>query len=428
MDEQEILTRLGLALAIGLLVGVERGWREREQAEGERTAGLRTFALIGLSGGIWGLLSIPLGPIPVAAAFVAFAAGMTLFKWREAESEGDFGATTLVAALLTFALGIYAVVGDMVAAAAAGVAMTALLAAKRWLHGWIETLTWQELRAALTLLVMSFVALPLLPDRGFGPYEALNPRSLWLMTIAICGVSFAGYVAVKAIGSRYGTLAAGAAGGLVSSTAATIDLARKAKADPARLRIELAGALVASSVMFLRILVVVGVFGPAELGLLVGPMLAAALVLFAIAAVLGLTWKTEPDGAEPASFRNPFELGFALRFVVLLAVILGASKWLVATFGGAGAVVGAAVAGLADVDAITLSLTQLATASSLSVTAIAIFAAAVANSVSKSVIATVAGGPAFGWRYAAATLLALGVAAAFLFAPLWFGGPLLPAA
>ncbi len=134
MSEQQILARLGLALAIGLLVGVERGWRERTQAEGERTAGLRTFALIGLSGGIWGLLTNLLGPIPLAAAFIAYAAGITLFKWREAEHEGDYGATTLVAALLTFALGVYAVVGDMTAAAAAGVAMAALLAAKRWLH------------------------------------------------------------------------------------------------------------------------------------------------------------------------------------------------------------------------------------------------------------------------------------------------------
>ena len=178
IGEQELLTRLGLALAIGLLVGVERGWRERDQAEGERTAGVRTFALIGLFGGVWGALYGVVGPLPFAAAFLAFAGGFTLFKWREAEREDDFGATTLVAALLTFALGALAVLGDMTAAVAAAVAMVALLAAKRWLHQWIETLTWEELRAALILLAMSFIALPVLPDRGYGPYDAINPHAL----------------------------------------------------------------------------------------------------------------------------------------------------------------------------------------------------------------------------------------------------------
>ena len=120
----------------------------------------------------------------------------------------------------------------MAAAAAAGVAATALLAAKEWLHSWLRVLTWPELRAALILLAMSFVALPVLPNRGYGPYDALNPYELWLMTIAIAGVSFIGYVAVKIAGTRYGPLIAGVAGGLVSSTATTLDLARKSKATP----------------------------------------------------------------------------------------------------------------------------------------------------------------------------------------------------
>ena len=232
----EILTRLGLALAIGLLIGVERGWRERTQAEGERTAGLRTFALIGLFGGLGGLLSKELGAPALGLVFFAFAAAATLFRWRETEHEGTFGMTTLVAAFLAFSLGVYAAVGGMAVAAAAGVATAGLLAAKEWLHAWLRVVTFAELRATLTLLAMSFIALPVLPDRGYGPYQALNPHSLWLMTIAIAGVSFIGYVAVKAGGARYGTLLAGMAGGLVSSTAATLDLARKARAAPGRWR------------------------------------------------------------------------------------------------------------------------------------------------------------------------------------------------
>ena len=416
MGEQELLMRLGLALAIGLLIGVERGWRERTQEEGERTAGLRTFALIGLFGGVWAVLYGVVGPLPLAVAFLAFDGGFTLFKWRESEREVDFGATTLVAAFLTFALGALAVVGDMTVAAAAGVATAALLAAKRWLHRWIETLTWEELRATLILLVMSFVALPLLPDRGFGPYDAINPHALWLMTIAIAGVSFIGYVAVRVIGARYGTLVAGVAGGLVSSTAATIDFARKAKAAPATARIELAGAFAASSIMFLRILVIVALFGPFHLVLLAGPLSAAALVLLGGSLAFGARWSGEGEGGAAArTFRNPFELLAVLRFATLLAVILVASKWLVALFGGRGAVGAAAIAGLADVDAITLSITQVQGASISAVeAAAAIFVAAVANSATKVGIAFTAGTVAFGLRYGAVTLAAVLAAAAVL--------------
>ena len=418
MSEQELLTRLGLALAIGLLIGVERGWRERDQAEGERTAGLRTFALVGLLGGVWAALHATVGPLPFAAAFLAFAGGFTLFKWRESEREGDFGATTLVAALLTFSLGALAVLGSMTVAAAAAVAVVTLLAAKRWLHGWIATLTWEELRATLILLVMSFVALPVLPDRGFGPYGALNPHALWLMTIAIAGVSFIGYVAVRVAGTRYGTLVAGVAGGLVSSTVATVDLARKAREQPGTSRIELAGALAASSIMFLRILVIVALFGASHLALLAAPLTVAALVLLGASLAFGARW-TEEGGEDTGGkpFRNPFELVAVLRFAAMLAVILVASKWLVALFGGRGAVGAAAFAGLADVDAITLSITQVRGAAiTAQEAAWAIFVAALANSVTKTGIALYIGTPGFGLRYGAVTLAAIVAAAALLFA------------
>ncbi len=266
MDENQIFIRIGLALAIGFLIGVERGWRERDEAEGERAAGLRTFALIGLFGGIWGLLARELGPAPFGLAFLAIAGALTLFRWRETQAEGIRGMTTLVAGFLTFSLGAYAVLGDMAVAAAAAVATTALLSAKEWLHSWLRVLTWQELRAALILLAMTFVALPVLPDRGFGPYGALNPYEIWLMTVVIAGVSFIGYVAVKVAGERYGSLIAGLAGGLVSSTATTLDLARRTRAEPSTWRLRLSGAFAASTVMFVRVGVVVALFGPILLG------------------------------------------------------------------------------------------------------------------------------------------------------------------
>ena len=410
MDQIELLTRIGTALAIGFLIGVERGWRERDEEEGERAAGLRTFTLIGLSGGIWALVSQHLGEAAFAAGFLAIAVAITLYRWRETEKEGSVGATTLIAALLTFGLGAYAAVGDTTVAAAAAVATAVLLSAKSWLHAWVKALSWPELRASLILLAMTFLALPVLPDRGFGPYQALNPHAVWLMAIAIAGVSFIGYVAIRVAGQKYGILIAGVAGGLVSSTIATIDMARRARGGNGDTSYQLAGALAASATMFVRVGIVVALFGPALLAALAGPIAAGAAVLLGVSLFLAKPWQpTEGDAAkEPTTFANPFELKSVLGFAALLAFMLVASKALAIAFGGKGAVALAAVSGLADVDAITLSLTGLAGSAVRPIEAEAgILVAIAANSLSKSGIAVVIGGRKFGFAYAAASAAAL---------------------
>ena len=209
MDLQDLATRLGLALALGFVIGLERGWKERDEGEGQRAAGIRTFSLIGLLGGLFGALSLGGDRILLSAGFIATSAAMAAFIWRETARDGVFGATTLVAALVTFALGALAVLGDMRIAAGAGVVTVALLAYKTALHGFLSRITAQELRSALLLAAMTFIALPLLPDRAIDPWGALNPHQLWLITILIAAVSFAGYVAVKLVG---GIARAGAGG------------------------------------------------------------------------------------------------------------------------------------------------------------------------------------------------------------------------
>ena len=164
MELQELATRLGLALALGFVIGLERGWKEREEGEGHRTAGIRTFSLIGLLGGIFGMLSLGGDRILIAAGFVLTGAVLAAFMWREGERGHDYSATTLVAALLTFMLGAAAVLGEMAIAAGAGVATVGLLAYKRQLHGFLARITWDELRSGLLLGAMTFIALPLLPD------------------------------------------------------------------------------------------------------------------------------------------------------------------------------------------------------------------------------------------------------------------------
>ncbi|MEZ5853752.1 MAG: MgtC/SapB family protein [Hyphomicrobiaceae bacterium] len=188
MATVELFERLSLALAIGLLIGIERGWQTREEAEGERSVGLRTLALSGLLGGIWAAVAQAVGPgggFVLAAAYVVFGATIVLFRYRETSLEGTLGATTAIASLLTFALGAYAVLGDKAAAGACGVVVAVLLALKSVLHAWVKRLSWIELRSALVLLAMTFVALPILPRRPIDPWGAVNPFEIWLLTVML---------------------------------------------------------------------------------------------------------------------------------------------------------------------------------------------------------------------------------------------------
>ena len=174
----ESLLLLGTALAIGLLIGMERGWQAREAGEGRRVAGLRTYGLFGLLGGGAGLLARALGPTILGFIFVGFALAVTATYLLQRRGSGDIGITSLVAALLTFVLGAAATLGFATEAGAAAVVTALLLGFKEVLHGWLRRLERRELHAALQLLLLSVVVLPLLPDRGYGPWQALNPYEI----------------------------------------------------------------------------------------------------------------------------------------------------------------------------------------------------------------------------------------------------------
>ena len=175
----QTLIDLGLALALGLLVGVERGWQERGAAEGSRIAGIRTFGLIGLLGGLWQLLAGGAGDVLLGLAFLAFALLMVIAHAAEARVSNDYGVTTLVATLITFVLGALSVRGQQGVAASGAVVTAVILSLKPMLHHWLERIEPNELAAALKLLLISVVILPVLPDQGFGPWQALNPYELW---------------------------------------------------------------------------------------------------------------------------------------------------------------------------------------------------------------------------------------------------------
>ncbi len=415
MDTFELVERLAVALAIGLIIGIERGWKQRAEAEGERAAGLRTHTLAGLLGGIWGALALGAGQagvIALALAFAAFTAAIAVFRYREMVHDKTFGATTVVAAMLAFALGALAVMGDKTAAAAAAVATALLLALKAALHEWVKRLTWEELRAGLTLLAMSVILLPLLPHRELSPWFPINPHEIWLLTVLIAALSFAGYVAIRLAGPSIGVLLSGLAGGFVSSTAVTLNMARLARADGERCNIFAGAVLIANAVMMLRVLVIVGILNTELLAPLAPPLILGAFTLAGIAGYLASWGHEDSPVGKPLNLKNPFELPVVLEFGALLAVITVAAKLLSRWAGTYGAVALAAVSGLVDVDAISISLARLAPQGLAPAgAATAILVAVVANSLTKVALGTTAGGLRFGKVVARGTVVSLAVGA-----------------
>ncbi|WP_112662646.1 MgtC/SapB family protein [Microvirga flavescens] len=359
MIDDPLLQRLAIALAIGLLVGLERGWQQREEAEGERTAGLRTYGLSSLLGAISAVLAQHTHTTFLGFAFIAFAAGFSAFAWLEAKEERNFSVTGVVAALLTFALGAYTVLGNVQIAISAAVAVTLILALKRPLHTWLKTLTWLEIRAALILLAMSFLLLPLLPNKPVDPLGSINPARIWLFAIIIAGISFVGYIAIRIMGSQAGVAMAAMAGGLTSSTATTLTLAKLAKDNPPASTLLASGILLSGAVMVARVVVIASAINPALIIPLIWPMgVACAVLLIAGGAILYLQ-RGRPSEHPDLDLKSPFDLGTALKLAALIALISFLAKLVTTYAGETGLNLLAALSGIADVDAITLSLSRM---------------------------------------------------------------------
>lgn len=415
----ELFIHLGAALAIGLLIGLERGWKARDADEGERVAGVRTYGLIGLLGGVTGVLGERLGAIAWGFAFAALAGVLVTAYVVNRRVHDDAGITSLVAGLLTFGFGSLAVLGQLQAAAAFAVLTAMLLGFKPLLHRWVKALEPDELRAMLQLLLISVVLLPVLPDRGYGPWQALNPYEIWWMVVLIASISFAGYFSIKVAGARRGTLFTGLFAGLASSTALTLHFARTARGHPA-LAPELAtGVLLACGTMLPRMVLVAGVLDRA----LVLPLLVPALIM--ALAVYGPALYSWRRGAmrgtdTRAPLGNPLELRTALGFGLLLAGVMLLVQALKAWAGDAGILALAAVSGIADVDPITLSLARLSGETlTTDVAARGIVLAAAVNNLVKGGMAGVIGGRAMALRAGVPLALSalVGLAAVFMSVP-----------
>jgi uncharacterized membrane protein (DUF4010 family) len=414
MDGTLLTLRLGAALAVGLIIGLERGWTDRDRPEGGRAAGLRTFAIAGFGGGVAAVLVPDLGPGPLLLFLFGVGAYMLAAYLRE--REGSLGLTTEVAMLVTVLLGAAAGAGHILAGIGGAVVVALLLREKARLHGWLKRFTPAEIAAALQFLLIAVVVPPLLPDRTLDPWQAINPARIWWLVVLVAGLSFAGYAAVRIAGPRVGILLTGLLGGLASSTALTLVFARQARAAPQAAPALAAGIVAAWAVMVVRIGVLVLALYP-PLFLALATSLAGAA---AVAIGLGLwLWRASADrSGEAPALGNPLDLWSALKIVALIVVVLLLSKLLDATLGVAGLYLLAAVSGLADVDAITLSAARMAQGGlEVATGAAVVLIAAGVNTLVKAGLAVGLGGRAMALRILPATAAMLAAGAAGMLWP-----------
>ncbi len=351
---QDVFINLGIALGLGLLVGLQR-----ERAE-SRMAGIRTFPLITLFGTICGTMADRYGAWIVAAGIVGIAIlALTSNLVRvQSKETPDPGQTTEAAALLMFCVGAYLAGGGRATAVAVGGTVAVLLYLKEPLREIAGRITETELRAVMQFVVISLVVLPVLPNRTFGPYDVLNPRQIWLMVLLTVGISIAGYAAYKLFGEKAGALLGGVLGGVISSTATTMSYARITKRSSRASALAAVVIMVASTIAFLRIIVEIAVVAPSAARTMVPP-LAAMLVLMGIVSAAAYFLdhaekQAMPEQDNPAAFKS------ALLFGGLYALVLFAVAAVKSHFGNRALYAVAAFSGLTDMDAITLSTANLA--------------------------------------------------------------------
>jgi uncharacterized membrane protein (DUF4010 family) len=403
--EQALWHRLAVALGIGLIVGLERGWKTRGQHGGQRQAGVRTFAVAGLFGGVLAALSLPDRFIVLAAGTLvvgALVVGGYLIGVRE---QKDYGMTTELAMLATFGLGAVAVLGAPFEAAAAGIVMTLLLGFKAEFHKAIEGLDRHELLATLQLIAIAAVLVPLLPDRQMGPWQSVNPHVIGKFVSLIVGLSYLGYFSVRTLGARLGLILTALLGGLSSSTGVAVAYARRAKAAAAPHALLGAGIALAAATMLPRLVVVIGAVHRPLLAMLWPTF--AVLTAVPLVAVVATIVRSRNATPGEVKLTNPLQLSAALTFGVFLTVLFIVAAGLRAWLGDVGAYAVAAIAGLADVDAITIAMSQQAATGDLDplIAARAITIATLVNTAVKAGLAAALGGRAM-LRSATLVLLA----------------------
>lgn len=356
MDEAtlHLFGRLGIALAIGALVGLQR------ETSDARLAGVRTFSLVGLAGILTALVDSHLASNGwvVVAGIASLGAVIAISKNRLSDNDvDDVGMTTAVALIVVYLAGVYLLEGSLVIGAAISVAVATLLQLKLELHSIAGRLTKKDVRAILQFAVFSCIVLPVLPNEQMGPLNVFNPFNIWLMVVVIVGISLAGYIAFKFFGQSAGAMVGGLLGGAISSTATSLSYARKARQSPAAIKLATAVIVIASSVVFLRVLIEIAVAAPGHFYEL-APPIAIMLGTFVVASLI--SWvRLQEQNEAPAEPSNPTEFKSALIFAGLYALVLWALAASRQYLNEDALYWVAAFSGLTDMDAITLSTSRM---------------------------------------------------------------------
>ena len=422
LSNERAMARLGVALAIGLLVGLQRQFAKQRDSD-DLFAGARSFALIGLAGAMSSLLAERFDNVIVFASGFVVVGVIVAVGYLGGIRDGSVGLTTEIAAIVTFLAGALAGIGDLTVATATAVATTALLAAKPYTREFVRHLDRQDVEATLQFAVLVALVLPVLPRDPLGsePFDAASPFKIGLMVVFILGLSFLGYVLIKIVGPRRGIGLTGVLGGLVSSTAVTLTMSERSKSSAGLLRALAMAVLLAWTIMYGRVLVEVGVVNPGLLRQVVLPIGVGGLCIGAWAVFVSLrrTGVDDGDGTDEERFSNPFSLGPALQFGLLYGAVLIGSKAMSMYLGDAGVYVGALASGIADVDAITLSMAELSRGDgsvSNATAANAIVLAAASNTLVKGGLVWVLSTPAMRKLVAPAVIAAVATSVCLTFA------------
>lgn len=392
----QLFYRFGVALVLGLFIGLQReyAYRDRDDEEGELIAGARTFPIIALLGAASALGAQKLGGTwPFAMTVIAVGLLLAVEHFWQTR-ERDMGLTTEIAALVTFFTGAICFWGEVRLAAALGVSTAVLLSLKVPMHTFARRIDREDVYATLKFAVITVIVLPLLPKQGYGttPFDVLVPFNVWLMVVLISGISFLGYVLIQVIGPRRGVGLTGILGGLASSTAVTLSVAERSRDTEGLDRPFALAVLLAWAIMYVRVIVEVGVVHLPLLTTVWLPVVGVCTTSLAYCTYLYVVQPAEKPG-EPQTVRNPFRLAPAITFGALYAIILVVSNGAQSYFGDAGVYLSSVVAGLADVDAITLSMTRLYESGDVGARTAtrAIIVGAAANTVLKGGIVAITG-------------------------------------
>ncbi len=348
------LQNLAIALGLGLLVGFQREWT------GPHAAGIRTFAMLTVFGDLCGMLAGELGAWLIAAGLLSVTALIilgNLLQREESSGEDPPGLTTEVAAITMYLVGVLIAVDQASLAIVAGGGTAVLLHWKQPLHSFVSRFEDDDLRAVIQLVLIALVILPALPNRSYGPYDILNPFEIWLMVVLIVGISLGGYIALKFLGSGAGTVVAGILGGLISSTATTVSYSRRSNKTAKIVPMAALTIVIASTIVFARVLVEIALVSPTIVPQVFPPL--AAMMAFMTLLSCGVYWFDRGTSSETLTDEAPSELKAAIVFGLLYAGVLFAVAAVKEHYDQQALYVVAALSGLTDMDAITLSTAQM---------------------------------------------------------------------